>query len=184
LEVDGATASMRELARAAGVSVPTLRHYFADREQVLAAVMDDALTSALPHLHHLATGPLPAFPASVLEALEFVRGGLEHSDLRKLHVLGLKAGLGNSMVGVPYLSSVLEPSLVAIETRLARHAAQGEVRSGDFRLAALELIGPLLLVVLHQQALGGCQSRPLDLDAFVEAHAASFVRAWSRAATA
>jgi hypothetical protein len=74
---------------------------------------------------------------------------------------------------------VLEPSLVTLEARLQRHAARGELRHENARLAALQLLSPVLLAVLHQRELGGAQCRPLDLSTFIEPHVDAFVRAWS-----
>ena len=47
---DGGVPSSRELALAAGVSVPTLRHYFGTREALVKAVFTNALEGASVHL--------------------------------------------------------------------------------------------------------------------------------------
>ncbi|WP_437929371.1 hypothetical protein WMF37_08890 [Sorangium sp. So ce291] len=54
--------------------------------------------------------------------------------------------------------------------RLARHVAAGELAPCDLRHAALALLGPLLLALLHQGPLGGRVCGPLDLDAFAATH--------------
>ena len=46
----GPTASMRELAGAANVSVPTLRHYFGDRDGVVVAAMGEWFRRGEPYL--------------------------------------------------------------------------------------------------------------------------------------
>lgn len=179
LEPDGATASERALSRAAGVSMPTLRHYFASREALIAAVFAHARRGALGHLHEIAAGPLPALRESVRWTLEFIVEGLMRFDLAGLHAVGLQVGLRQPALGPAYLADVLEPTLVAVEARLERHAARGELRVTSGRAAALDLVSPALLAVLHQRELGGATCRPLDLPCFLDAHADAFVRGWS-----
>lgn len=179
LEPDGATASERALSRAAGVSMPTLRHYFATREALIAAVFEHARRSALGYLHEIAAGPLAPLRESVRWTLAFIVDGLTKFDLAALHALGLRVGLRQPTLGPAYLSDVLEPTLVAVEARLERHAAHGELRMQCARDAALDLVAPVLLAVLHQRELGGASCRPLDLQRFLDAHADAFVRGWS-----
>ena len=57
LLTQGRPATLKELAQAADVSVPTLRHYFGEREEVLRAVYAQALTDAAPH--PTPTEPMP-----------------------------------------------------------------------------------------------------------------------------
>jgi AcrR family transcriptional regulator len=170
---------MRDLARAIDVSTPTLRHYFVTREALIEAVLAKEHASALPYLHHIATGPLPPLRESISEVMGYILSGLIDSGVQELHVLGLRAGLKSPALGPAYLTQVLEPSLTALETRLQRHASRGEVRCENSRVAALQLLSPVLLAVLHQRQLGGDQCRPLGLSAFVESHVEAFVRAWA-----
>ena len=179
LTPDGANASMRELSRAAKVSTPTLRHYFPTREELVAAVLARDHAGALPHLHHIAAGELPPLRSSLLEVLGFMLRGFVEFGVLDLHVLGLRSGLKHAGLGPVYLSEVLEPSLVALEARLERHAARGELRLDQPRVAALQLLAPLLLAVLHQHELGGTRCRPLALDEFLPAHVDGFIRAWT-----
>jgi AcrR family transcriptional regulator len=170
---------MRDLARASGVSTPTLRHYFPTREALIEAVFKSAHASALPHLHQIASGELPPLRESLLGVLGYILSGLLDSGLAELHALGLRAGLKNPVLGPVYLVEVLEPSLVALEARLQRHALRGELKTENSRLAALQLLSPLLLAVLHQRELGGTKCRPLKLHALLKPHVDSFVRAWT-----
>lgn len=169
---------MRELARAAEVSTPTLRHYFPSRESLIAGVLEADHAAALPFLHAIAAGELPALRTSLLEVLRYILSGLIEFGVLELHVLGLRTGLKNPTLGPAYLTQVLEPSLLALEARLERHAARGELSLPEPRVAALQLLGPLLLLVLHQEELGGARCRPIAVDDFLPAHVDAFIRAW------
>ena len=95
----------------------------------------------------------------------------------RLYQGGLALGLGDGRLGPAYVDNLLEPLLQAVEARLAKHHAWGEARVEHPRFAALQLVSPLVLALLHQDGLGGAECRPLDLDAFIVDLADGFVRA-------
>ncbi len=172
-------ASFRELAALAGVSVPTLRHYFGDRNGLLRAWLE--LKGRLG-AHHLTTlsSTDDDFATSVRSMLRYTAVGMDRGRVIELHTVGLAEGLTNPALGPTYLQAILEPTLAAAEMRLAAHIDRGEMRTTDIRSAALSLLSPLLLAILHQRDLGGDKVRCLDLDAFIEAHSTGFVRAYGR----
>lgn len=167
---DGASASLRELAAAAEVSTATLRHYFVDREALVEAYFEHCHEQATRYLLLVTSHPLQEDAARSLRwALDLIRVGLENSSLSQLHALGLQAGMGSPTLGPAYLRNLLEPTLRCVEVRIERHQGRGELVGREPRMIALQLVAPLLLAVLHQQALCGDQLRPLDTAALVEA---------------
>lgn len=173
--------SARELAAAAGVSLPTLRHYFGNREQVLAAVMDHQAQAGEPYVMQLANTDLD-FEPSVREMAGFLAAGLFAGGVSDIHAFGLAEGAQVSATGRHYLEKLLEPSLAAIETRLSRHVAKGEMRPADLRFAALMLASPLLLAALHQRNLGGRDLRPLEANDLADEVSSAFFRAFATSA--
>ena len=178
LKADGVRLSFRQMSDAAGVSPTTLRHYFQSREQIISDVLALSHRAGLPYLHAAATQPTQALRLSLQWFLDFLIQGWR-AGVGAVHGLGLTEGIGHSALGPAYLREILEPSLQAAETRLARHVASGDLGPCDVRHAAIELVGPLLVTLLHQDALGGTRCRPLDLPAFCEEHIERFVRAFS-----
>jgi AcrR family transcriptional regulator len=169
--------SFRELAAAAGVPPSTLRHYFQDRTAVLRAVMEHVHDMGLRYVAEGATeerGPAP-------ESLRWFLGYLVEGwgrGVGRAHALGLTEGLGESDLGPAYLRSLLEPTLHSAEARIAIHMARGEIGPCDVRIAALELVGPVVMTLLHQRSLGGEAVRRLDVEAFLDEHVARFIRAF------
>lgn len=169
-------ASFNEFAAVAGVSRATLRHYFGARDELVAAVLGrfreigDALQLSGPQ----------GFPDLGCELAWYVHNVVEawRAGLGRVLSRGMAAGLGHPQLGPAYVASLLEPLLQKTEARLAAHVRAGRLGPGDPRHAALELISPAVLALLHQDALFGAHSRPLDVDAFVTAHVERFLRAW------
>ena len=161
-----------------GVSTTTLRHYFGSRQGLVKAILEHDLSEGAPHLLAAATqGPL-----TLRESLEdfamSLRMGFEFGVLRS-HELGLSEGLGDQMVGPAYLNNVLEPTILATESRLSRLIAAGAMPPCDVRIAALSFLSPLLLAVMHQRSLGGGEVRHLDLETFSQEHIERFLKAYS-----
>jgi len=169
--------SLRALAEAAGVSVATLRHYFGGRAEVLEAVMEGSAQEGRPYVDRAAL-PQGPFAESVRAWLREAAFGLRRTALGDLLAAGMAEGMLDGRLGPACVEHLLEPTLTALAERLRAHQAAGEMRPADPRHAALMLFAPLLLACQHQDQLGGRARRPLDLDAFMEAHARAFVEAF------
>ncbi|HSN97316.1 MAG TPA: TetR/AcrR family transcriptional regulator [Candidatus Nanopelagicales bacterium] len=169
--------SFAELAQMSGLSRTTLRHYFGNREALLCALLEHMAT-----LGDRAEAAYPDAPEQPL--LASLRQGLEQLvfawrvGVGALFAAGLIWGLGNEKLGPAYVRSLLEPLLMRFERRLlARLRARG-MSERQARHAALALVSPVVLALLHQDALHGAECRPLDIDAFIDEHLDRFSRAW------
>jgi len=174
---DAMHASYRELVAAAGVSVSTLQHYFGRREDIVAAVLQQAQKTAAPHFDHArqATG---TFRESILDFLSYFRLGFEKFGVGDVHAIGLVEGLRSTALGPVVVDAVLEPSIEALTARLGEHQRRGDMRpDSDPRHAALMLLAPGLVLMLHQNELGGAARYPADLDRFFAELAEAFLRA-------
>lgn len=174
---DGHLAGMRALAEWAGVTYPTLRHYFGSRDGILPALFEKSLREGLPYLSHMAETRLP-FCQSVAEAVGYIVAAASQPAFMTMHEIGLREGLNTTDIGSGYLGAIFEPTLQAIESRLQHHMAKGEMRTVDLRSAALILLSPLLLGALHQQSLEGATYRPLSMEQLGRELAEVFIRAY------
>ncbi len=178
LSEGGAASSLRALASAAGVSVPTLVHYFGDRAGAVRAGVAAMGSLGGRYLDQLANEPHGAAEASLRWALGEVVQAWRRFGVGRVIAAGFAAGLHDPGVGPAFITELLEPLLQACERRIATHMAAGELPAGDARAASLALIGPVVLALLHQDALSGASCRPLDVDAFTVGHLAAFLRGW------
>lgn len=158
--------SFRQMAIAGQVAEPTLRHYFGDRDGVAREILHELGARAEPFISAVAqqsTSPAQAVDAYVAIS----KAGVQHGGFARAHAFGLIEGVADPAVGRTYLTELLEPSLRALEARLAPHLKSSDPM--EARAAALMLFAPMLLAVLHQQLLGGAEAAPIDLDALYEA---------------
>lgn len=176
----GEPPSFRELALAAGVSVATLRHYFGSREALLKAVFAFYLREGQRHLERTRTVDAgdTDLKTDLEEFLQRVVRGWTTGFVGVLHRIGLAEGLRHPATALDYLQDVLEPTLQALEARLSIHASRGTIIDCDTRHAALMLLSPLLLALLHQHDLGGTRCRPLSLPQLIDEHVRIFMRAY------
>lgn len=188
LRASGPAPSMRELATAAGVSVPTLKHYFGgtdeltDREAIVRAVMEDELASGSEPEGPLETAATPSgsFALSVRDLLQHADDGFAYGGLTESHAVGLAEGARSLTSASDYLRLALDPTIDAFAERLRGHQTTGEMRAdADARLAAIQLLSPLVVARLHQDRFGGREGNPIDLAAMFDQQAEAFVRGYA-----
>jgi AcrR family transcriptional regulator len=168
--------SMRQIAQRCGVTIPTLNHYFNDRSGVFEAILEQSWRDAEAHLA-AAAEPEGDFPACVRAKLRNLADGFKSYGVDKLNAWGIAVGLGHALLGPAYLTYFLEPTLQAAEAWLLHYQEAGEISpTANLRYAALALYAPLIMIFMHQHSLGGCQTRPADIDDFIESHAARFIK--------
>ncbi|MEL6342571.1 MAG: TetR/AcrR family transcriptional regulator [Myxococcota bacterium] len=170
LNDDGAPATLKDLAAAAGVSVPTLKHYFGDRDGLLrAALAAGAGTLSLPR-------PLDVPPDVALRTvLTATTTAWREGTLRALVASGLSLGIGSPTRGPMVIEQLWSPLLAPVEDTLRGHIGQGTLRPMPTHEAALSLMSPVLMALIEQDLLGGRGRRPIDLDAFIDHHVHTFL---------
>lgn len=176
---DGVATSARELAIAAGISVPTLLHYFGSREGAWRAALEALGELGAAHVDRAATEDHGPVHPSTRWLLTSFREAWERFGVGAMFGAGLALGMRSEEVGPTFVNTILEPTLQAAERRIQAHIDQGELPPFDVRAAALALLSPLVLALLHQGALGGDRCRPLDLDALIDTHHAAWMRGWA-----
>ncbi len=169
--------SFRDLAAAAAVTIPTLRHYFGNREAVFHAIFEDFHHGALNELA-LTARPSGRFPHSMQQLCDHFCDAFENYGLTTLHAVALMEGMRHPQVAAAYLEHILDPTLAAIEIRLAQHIDSQEMRKANTRHAALAFLSPILVGFLHQKSLVGQTLYPLALRSTLQDHVRAFVRGY------
>lgn len=171
--------SLREMAKAASVSVNNLRHYFGTREGLLEAVFEAMGVAGEPYMRRaLSFCELSARDGLRKLVGEYVEAWTPH-QIGGLHRSGISEGLGSDSLGPAYVEHILEPTLTVVEEMLEAWCARGELEIADLRAAAISFMAPIMLALIHQRGLGGVECRPLEFEPFLDAHVAGFVRGYA-----
>jgi len=176
LSEEGEPATLDGLAGAAGVSVPTVRHYFKDKDGAFRAALRAVREDGAARLQAMGEpGDRSAaecvFGLALAVPLVWRRFGLG-----RLMASGLALGIGNATRGPAFLEELLEPFLQAAEMLFRELARTRRLKPLDPRGTALALLAPILFALIHQDYLGGHQQRPLEMTRFARAHAARILR--------
>jgi AcrR family transcriptional regulator len=172
--------SMRELAQASGVQVNTLQHYFGSRDELVAEIFAQMVGRGKPYVDALVASAEKGSAEEVLKRFLFgLIAAWQPGALASLHTAGLVEGLSSPALGPGYVSGLLEPTLQGVEALLARLMELKKLKPiTEVREAALALVCPILMALLHQKGLGGNQCRPLDLQNMARLQVVGFLRGW------
>lgn len=172
--------SLRDLAGAAEVTVPTLRHYFGDRQAVIDAVLADCLRVGREGLEAQRTSDKPFAESIRIYADALIRALQAPRPVRlgDIFAVSLAEGFLDPDIGASALNHIVEPTLQVLEARLEEHMRRGDMVQTDARAAGLMLLSPLLVACLHQDQLNGAHVRPLSTQALAASVSEAFVRAY------
>ena len=166
-----AAAKLDEIARRAGVSKGTLYLYFKDKEDLFRAVVRDTVAPNIDAVRAAVT--TAGLPFAQLVPMFLGR----FAELATRLPVGAvaKMVIGESR-NFPELAKVwhdqVSSKALAMLTGLIENAQEkGEVRSGDPRLHAFTLMGPMLMGVLYHETLQPVGGEPLDIEALAKQHA-------------
>lgn len=176
---DGTT--MDEVAALAGVSKPTLYRYFADKEQLYAAIVA-ATTDNIDGLLRLVAEELAASD-DPREGLGRLAGkfltALMQPDLLRLRRLVIANAERFPEVGQGWFSRGFERVLETLATAFRRYFEKGRLRVDDPLLAANHFSGLVLWIPLNRAMFSGsCDSDPAELARYAEAAVDAFLRGY------
>jgi AcrR family transcriptional regulator len=165
-----AAAKLDEIAARAGVSKGALYLYFATKEDLFRAVVEQAIA---PNLHLIRTA-IGAHPGPISDLLRLIAQRLT-DVVERLPVGGVVKMVIGEARNFPELARVWHDQLVAqalgAMTEAIRAAqVRGEVRPGDPRAYAVQLVAPMLVGVIWRETFVPVGAQPFDLPALMRQH--------------
>jgi len=165
-----AAARLDDIARRAGVSKGALYLYFETKEDLFRAVVDQAIAPNLV----AARAMMAAHPGPFADLLHALAGriGLLVTTLPVGGVVKMVIGEAGNF---PELARVWHDDLVAhmvegLTEAIQKAQARGEVKAGDPRIYAIQVIGPILISVIWDQVFVPVGARPFDVPAVIHQH--------------
>ncbi|WP_129792646.1 TetR/AcrR family transcriptional regulator [Sphingosinicella sp. CPCC 101087] len=165
-----ATARMEEIARRAGVSKGTLYLYFETKEDVFRAVVQEAV---VPNIEALRGGVLALdLPFADIVRLFLPRFAQIATDLPVGAVAKMVIGESRNFpeLAKVWHDHVVSHAIAMLTALIERGQQRGEVRSGDPRLHAFSLMGPMMLGVIWRETLMPVGGAPVDLAELARQH--------------
>jgi AcrR family transcriptional regulator len=165
-----AAARLDEIAARAGVSKGALYLYFATKEDLFRAVVEQAIAPNIEAVRAI----IAAHPGPISDLLRLVPERIAVL-LETLPVGGVVKMVIGEAGNFPELARVWHDRLVAqalgaMTDAIAAAQARGEVKPGDARTYALQLIAPLVIGVIWRETFVPVGAASFDLPALARQH--------------
>ena len=165
-----AAARLDEIAARAGVSKGALYLYFETKEEIFRAVVEQAIAPNILAIRAMIAahpGPFPDLLRLFGSRLLTLAETLPIGGVIKMVI----AEAGN----FPTVAKVWHDELVAhaigaMTDAISAAQARGEIRAGEPRLFALQLIAPMLVGVIWRETFVPVGAEPFDLPTLVRQH--------------
>lgn len=165
-----AAARLEDIATRAGVSKGAIYLYFATKEEIFRAVIEQAVAPNLSQIQaHLA--------ANIADLPALLRGfaGLLSEVVTTTPLGGVVKMVVGESRNFPELArawhdTVVRPALGGVTAVIAAGQARGELRAGDPRHYAISLVSPMLVGVLWRETFTPIGAEPFDIPALANQH--------------
>lgn len=171
-----AAARLDEIAARAGVSKGALYLYFETKEDLFRAVVGQAIAPNIAAVRAMAEahpGPFEDLLRGVAAQLAHIVGVTRIGSVAKM-VIGEARNFPE--VARVWHDELVAHALAAMSGAIAAAQARGEVKPGDPRVYALQLISPMLLAVIWRETFVPVGAEPFDLNTLVSQHVETILR--------
>jgi AcrR family transcriptional regulator len=171
-----AAAKLDEIARRAGVSKGAVYLYFETKEDIFRAVVERAIAPNVGAVMAMAAahpGPL----ADLLRGVTtHIAGVVETTPLGGVLKMVVGEARNFPEIARVWYDELVSQAIGAMTMAIANAQARGEVKPGDPRTYALQLISPLLVAVLWRETFVPVGAEPFDLPAVMRQHVDTLLR--------
>ena len=175
-----AAARMDEIAARAHVAKGTIYLYFASKEAVFKALVQEMLAPQLTRFADLARahhGPIAPLLAEILRSLGRFIATSDRVVLPKMVIA--EAGNFPDLARI-YREEIAERGLALFGGLLQAGIAQGEFRQVPIQHAVRLCIAPLLLAAIWRTTFARLDAVPYDYEGLIETHIATLLRGIAR----
>lgn len=170
-----AAARLDDIAARAGVSKGAIYLYFATKDDIFRAVVEQA---AAPNLEGLKA--MASMAPSFTELARFFASNLSRvladSPLGGVAKMVIAEARNFPELARIWHDRLVAPALGAMTAAIEAGQARGELRPGDARQYAASMVAPLLLGVIWRETFTPIGAEPFDIPALAEQHIETLLR--------
>ena len=171
-----AAARLEDIAAQAGVSKGAIYLYFATKQDIFRAVVEQGVAPNLDFVRAALAAPTDNFAdllRGLVKALPNVIATTSAGGIVKM-VIGESRNFPE--LAQAWHDKLVQPALGAMTGAIAAAQARGELRAGDPRLYAISLVAPMLVGVIWRETFTPVGAEPIDIAALAEQHAELWLR--------
>ena len=171
-----AAARLEDIAARAGVSKGALYLYFETKTDLFRAVVQDAVApnfDAVRRGLEAFEGPFPQLVTLVFGRIALIIGQAELGSVAKM-VIGESRNFPD--LARVWHEAIVSRVLATFVAVIERAQARGEVRAGNARLFAIQLVSPVLMAALWTEVFAPIGAEPIPLEALFAQHAETMLR--------
>ncbi|HYE44736.1 MAG TPA: TetR/AcrR family transcriptional regulator [Caulobacter sp.] len=165
-----AGAKLDEIARRAGVSKGALYLYFETKEELFHAVVKSAIAPNIAMVRQR----LESFPGPFGGLLELflptIAGVMATSAVAPIGKMVIGEGRNFPELARYWHDELVAPMIGLVSGMIAAAQARGEVRAGDPRLYAAQIMAPFLMAVLWRETFVPVGAEPFDINQLAAQH--------------
>lgn len=166
-----AAARLDDIAARAGVSKGAIYLYFATKEDIFRAVVEQAIAPRLKVVAAMVADHPGPFAELVEMFAERMAQVIETTPVGGVAKMVIGEAQNFPTLARVWLDELVDPALAALAAAIVAAQARGEVRPGEPRAFALSLIGALLMGVLWRETFVPVGAEPFDLPRLARQHA-------------
>lgn len=169
-------ARLEEVAKRAGVSKGALYLYFETKADLFRAVVTDAISPNIERVKAVASADLPLEQVVRMALPMLARQVVSDRRITGVVKLVIAESRNHPELAAIWRETVVEPGVALISGLIAKAQARGEVRSGDPRLFAFGLMGPMVLSMVWRETFEPVGAEPIDVVGLAEQHVETVLR--------
>lgn len=168
-----AAARLDDIAKRAGVSKGALYLYYETKEELFRAVVRQAVAPNVERMRGALEAFAGPFPQFLAVFAEMIAGALGRTPIGPIVKMIIGEGRNFPELARSWHDEVIAPMLGALSGAIARGQQRGEVKAGDPRLYALQLVGPFMVATIWRETFAPVGAEPIDLEALARQHVAT-----------
>lgn len=169
-------ARLEEVAKRAGVSKGALYLYFETKADLFRAVVTDAISPNLERVKMMAAAAVPFEQAVRMGVGMLARHVVTDRRITGVVKLVIAESRNHPELATIWHETVVQPGITLMSGLIAAAQARGEVRSGDPRLFAFGIMGPMVLSMVWRETFEPVGAAPIDVGKLADQHLDTVLR--------